>query len=304
VTAVLAALGSSDAARRTGFSHTIYNVFTAVAALLMLDAYTWGVVRIWPEALLASPELALVGFHTLFNVVAMLFGLPLAGPFTRLLEWLVPSDEQGFARRLDDRLLGEPGAAGAALNATLREEFDWLLNRLCGELGGPQDPSPVDSEQVFRDLLDTRDYLDRMNAVPMPGAQQSDVMTGLHVLDHLHRLHWRLRQSDRIALVGRDPALAAWRDELLGVAAALREELPSGVSVALNERAARLVRKLAESDDAERVCAISLAVEHDHSAAQTGHWLEARRWLARVAHHLWRAGAHLGGHVSANQRPD
>ena len=69
ITAVVAALGSSQAARRTGFSHTIFNIFTALAALLLLDPYVWALGAAWPHAITASPELALVGFHTLFNAM-------------------------------------------------------------------------------------------------------------------------------------------------------------------------------------------------------------------------------------------
>ena len=124
ITAVIAAIGSSEAARRTGFSHTIYNLFTAVAALLMLSPYIWFLDFAMPNLISNNPAFALVGFHTLFNIAALVIVLPMTGLFARLMEKLVPERDTGLARRLDKRLLTEPQAAHAALEATLREEFD------------------------------------------------------------------------------------------------------------------------------------------------------------------------------------
>lgn len=305
VTAVLAALGSSEAARRTGFSHTIYNLFTALAALLILGPYLWFIEAAWPGSTGTSPELTLVGFHTLFNVLAMLLGLPLAGQFARLMEWLVPDRDDGLARRLDDRLLSEPAAAAAAMDATLREEFAWLLERLLAALAGERGPvAGRGVEQVYQDFLDTRDYLDRMNAVPEGNGPQLPVITGMHVLDHLHRMHWRLQQDERIQALQGDKLLAPLARELHDVAQQVLDSLPGAISEAVCARAEALVRQLVEQDETDRVRAIEQAALLDHSAAQTGRWLESRRWLSRMAHHVWRAAAHLGGFAAGDRRPD
>ena len=76
VTAVMASIGSSQAARRTGFSHTIFNVFTAAGALIILSPYVALLEKASPGLIAASPELALVGFHSLFSLLALLVGLP------------------------------------------------------------------------------------------------------------------------------------------------------------------------------------------------------------------------------------
>lgn len=39
-----------------------------------------------------------------------------------------------------------------------------------------------------------------------------------------------------------------------------------------------------------------LAVAQDLSVAQPGRRLAGTRWLQRVAHHVWRVSAHLGGY--------
>lgn len=45
-----------------------------------------------------------------------------------------------------------------------------------------------------------------------------------------------------------------------------------------------------------RVRAIEQAVAQDLSVVQTGRRLASARWLQRVAHHVWRVSAHLGGY--------
>ena len=68
MTAALATIGGSVGVKRTGFSHVIYNLLTATGALILLTPYT----RIWeyfsPGSLINNAEIALVGFHTFFNM--------------------------------------------------------------------------------------------------------------------------------------------------------------------------------------------------------------------------------------------
>jgi phosphate:Na+ symporter len=304
VTAVLASLGSSVEARRTGFSHTIYNIFTAIAALLILDIYIRGVDSFWPAAVQASPELVLVGFHTVFNVLALVIGLPLARPFALLMERLVPDSDDRLARHLDDGLLREPAAAEAAMLVTLRDEFAVLLGWMSEALSGMESPSGTAHEAMRRDLEDTREYLDRMNELPSPDGRQRKVATGIHTLDHLSRMQARLRQSDHIRILVQSTDLQEARDEVLAVIRGLLGGLTQGISEQDYDRADRLCRRLRESSAADRERVITQAVERDISAADTGAWMAGRRWLERMAHHVWRISAHLGGYEIVEEEPD
>lgn len=300
VTAILASIGSSDAARRTGFSHTIYNVFSAVAALLILDAYTQGLDFFLPGAIRNNPELALVGFHTLFNLVALVIGLPLAGRFAQFMEKVVPRDETGLAKRLDDRLLAEPGAAAAAMEATLRDEFRYMLEWLGHSLEDSRPPPRLAHADVYQDLRATRDYLDRMNVLPDEGQGQGEVVSAIHALDHLRRMYWRLRQHDRIATVRDSQRMAEQRAGLLAVARVLLDSLDGAIDQSICEQAEDLARGLKESSSSDREAVIEHAVVQDLSVARTDQWLASRRWLERMAHHIWRVSAHLG-HVRVGE---
>jgi len=310
VTAIIAAIGSSEAARRTGFSHTIYNIFTAVGALLLLSPYIGFLDSYMPRLVGDSPAFALVGFHTLFNLVALMVGLPLAGKFARLMEFLVPERDTGLARRLDKRLFAEPRAAYVALEATLREEFSYMLNAVELRLKSgvfPADPPP---SVVYQDLQDTRDFLDEMNRGEVDPGSESDrrkkrksikkrhdpqrITTAIHTLDHLRRMLHRLHQDDRVFTLRNEVGLAAPVGELRTLCSQLRDALPEGIDEALFDECNRLSQQRATESEAVRDHTISRAVKQEISVAQSGRSLSAYLWIERMTHHVWRVSAHLG----------
>jgi phosphate:Na+ symporter len=294
LTAVIAAIGSSQAARRTGFSHTIFNVFTAIGALILLSPYVWALETWKPGVVVASPELSLVGFHTLFNLVALLVGLPLANPFVRLIEKLVPDRQTSLSYRLDRSLLREPAAATAALEATLNDEFDYLLDWTGRALLSGETPPGMPVSVVHQDLLDTRDYLDLLNAVGEKGRYQPKIGTAIHALDHMQRMYWRLKQADRVDALTRDETLKPDVIEFRAICAEIRSSLQQGIEVSSYQQAGQFASRLANASERVRDEAIEHAVAHDLSVAETGQRMAGSRWLQRVAWHVWRVAAHLG----------
>jgi phosphate:Na+ symporter len=307
ITAVIAAIGSSEAARRTGFSHTIYNLFTAVAALAMLTPYTWFLDSAMPNLVKDSPAFALVGFHTLFNIVALVIVLPVAGQFAWLMERLVPEKDTGLARRLDKRLLAEPQAAHAALEATLREEFDYMLRGVEQRLKDGTIPLNPPTQQVRQELRDTRDFLDAMNrqqpaasqhggpAGDMIGVQQQ-ITTAIHALDHMRRMLSRLQQEDSIFTLRNEARFAPLTGEMRAFCNQLRGALPEGIEESLYSECMELAQRLRFDAEQARDRTIAKAVRQEISVAQSGQWLAAYRWLERISHHVWRVSAHLGGY--------
>ena len=304
VTAVIAAMGSSEAARRTGFSHTIYNLFTAVAALLMLTPYTWFLDSAMPDLINDSPAFALVGFHTLFNVVALAIVLPVAGQFAWLMEKLVPERDTGLARRLDKRLLAEPQAAHAALEATLREEFDYMLRGVEQKLKDGTFPLYPPLRQVRQELQDTRDFIDEMNR-QQPGANhpagdmvglRQQVTTAIHALDHMRRMLSRLQQEDSIYTLRNEARFAPLTGELRAFCSQLRGALPEGIEKSLYDECMELAQRLRFDAEQARDRTIAKAVRQEISVAQSGQWVAAYHWLEHMAHHVWRVSAHLGGY--------
>ncbi|NIM69408.1 MAG: Na/Pi cotransporter family protein [Xanthomonadales bacterium] len=296
ITAVLASIGSSEAARRTGLSHTIFNLFTAVGALVLLGPYVWLLGQLAPTTIGDNPELALVGFHTLFNFASLAAGVPLASPFARLMERLVPARQSSLAYRLDKRLLQEPVAAAAALEATLADAFDYLLEWVGRALIDRGPPEGIPVGVVLQDLGDARDYLDQLNAAGERGRYQPRVGVAIHALDHLRRLYHRLEQRDRVTALGRDKALKPQVIEFRTLCAEIQSRPGGRIGEDTYRRAGEFARRLQDSTAAFRSQAIAEAVAQDLSIAETNQRMAGARWLARVAHHVWRVAAHLGGY--------
>lgn len=116
VTAQLAATGANAAAKRTAWSHTMFNVLGVIYILLLMpyflklvDLVSPGpadfVVRSLSEAKAMGvsvgdkPYIArhIANAHTLFNVVNTIVFLPLLGVLAKISSWIVPGrEEEGY----------------------------------------------------------------------------------------------------------------------------------------------------------------------------------------------------------------
>ncbi|MFN3615304.1 MAG: Na/Pi cotransporter family protein, partial [Rubrimonas sp.] len=79
VTVALVSLGGSTAMRRTALAHVLFNVMTGAVAFAILDPFTALMVAVTPGEGVGEAQLALVGFHSAFNVVGVAAVLPFAG---------------------------------------------------------------------------------------------------------------------------------------------------------------------------------------------------------------------------------
>lgn len=109
ITALLASLGTSTAARRAAVAHVLFNITGVVLALLLLEPFTSLILKTSDEV----PR-QVANLHTLFNLfntgVVLLF---LKG-FTRIVCLLVPGPEDVAEigpKYLDKRMLKSPAAA-------------------------------------------------------------------------------------------------------------------------------------------------------------------------------------------------
>ncbi len=91
VTAVLGALSANIKGKRLAGAHLIFNLFTAIVAIVLMDQFIWVVDRFCVLVGIAADDytLKLAAFHTLFNVVGISVMLPLVQPLAKLLERLL-----------------------------------------------------------------------------------------------------------------------------------------------------------------------------------------------------------------------
>lgn len=118
VTVLLGALGSTQAKKRVGMSHLIFNGVTGVIAFAGLG----GLVRLVRLLLPLNGEgvMGLALFHTLFNVLGVILFFPFIGQLARLLNRLFPDHKTVLTVYLENTPVEVPDAAEAALRKEIR----------------------------------------------------------------------------------------------------------------------------------------------------------------------------------------
>lgn len=114
ITALLACIGQSVNAKRTAFSHCIFNITGSLIFIWIIPQFAWVVQMISP----AGPEIEVISrqianAHTLFNITNTLIWLPLLPLMVKLVMFLIPGKdvqemEQGSLQYIDERLLDQP----------------------------------------------------------------------------------------------------------------------------------------------------------------------------------------------------
>lgn len=117
-TAAIAAISATSNAKRVASAQIIFNVITAIAALLLLPLMLMAVSSV--ERLLniaAEPAISLALFHTLFNVLGVLLILPFNKRLVRFLGRRFVSDEEtaSHPQYLDQPVAATPVLAVNAL---------------------------------------------------------------------------------------------------------------------------------------------------------------------------------------------
>ena len=290
VTALLATIGGSTGSRRTGISHLLYNVITAAVAFFLVTPYT-ALVDGWLSGG-GNAQIALAGFHTLFNVLGVLLFLPFIRPFERLLRLLVPESGPPLLRRLDEGLLQDPAAAVDAVTATLRDvlqEYATILDGLLSQGGGVRNLHRRLAEAGHA-LDRTRDYLAQIHTGPDMGQVHARHLDAVHALDHLYRLAHRCQQETRIAFLHQDAELATLGRQLHGAILPLRD---GRVSETEEQALDRLQAHMEAERETYRARMVEDATQAGGDADSLLHKLDSARWLQRVSLHLWRITHHV-----------
>jgi phosphate:Na+ symporter len=136
ITANIASLGTSSAARRTARAHFLFNIFGAIWVMILFIPFLNLVELIVPGQALghggASTSVTadhLAGFHTGFNLINTLIFLPLAGKLAWLATRMVATsaeEERAGLKYLDTKLVP---ASSLAIQAA-RNELDRMFNEV------------------------------------------------------------------------------------------------------------------------------------------------------------------------------
>jgi phosphate:Na+ symporter len=294
VTAAMATIGGKVDARRTGYSHVIYNLFTGTGALILITPYVYTWEHLSPNYLYQNAEIALVAFHTLFNTLGVIVILPFTKRFAKFIAALVVEKKTTYTKKLDDGLLKQPELALTALQETVQKEFKTLLYHTYHILSTEKKGKKTDLAKLQLALDQTHAYLDRIQLPSTEGAEWQRLLAISHAMDHMQRLHERCEEDEDRAVTARQTSELITHHEILTATVSdLIELIKSdkwieGAHVA--EIAALEMNKLVEPLR-EMIMAKIASNEMDVPDATSR--LEAIRWLERVSKHIARITYHF-----------
>lgn len=289
---VLATIGGSTATRRTGYAHLVYNLLAGTLAFFLLDLFALAFDAWLADGSAGDAQLAVVAFHTSFNLLGVALVLTAIRPFVRLVTWLVPERGPRLTRRLDDRLLQDAGAAADAASATVRAIAKELFAILGAQLAPrpPRAAATARLQQVQEALETTRQFTEQIRTGPDQLRAHGRHLAAMHALDHLSRLVHRCTQVERIAALRGEPRLR----RLAGVMRALVLQAAGADDLAAAERKQERLRDLLRGERhryRERTLVAASLRRIDAETALLR--LDGIRWLHRVSVHLWRILHHL-----------
>ncbi len=278
-TSAVATIGGDANVRRTGFSHVLYNFLVSSGAIFLVSPYA----RAWQalDAGQAHPELALVAFHTLFNLLGVVMVLPFIRQYASFMQRLFPEPKKASQGELNQGLLPYPELALTAVYKVLAEQAQRLAQQVLYMLGAL--PRPTSLPQVAERLEQVRDYVDAIHLESGAGREWQRLMAAIALIDHLQRLHDRCQNKAVLLALHDTQDLHHARDLLLKVV----EPLGNGRIVEEPDLQKHMA-ELAAHEEALRD-ALSQKIAQGKVELKRGvSLMEAARWLQRVSVHLGR----------------
>jgi phosphate:Na+ symporter len=198
----MAAVGASSTAKRLAAAYIAFKLIAAAVALVFFPI----VVRLMLQASASiDPVTLLAAYHTGYNVMGVAILLPLMGPFTRMIERIVPERGSVFTRGLDSASLDAPVVAVEAVRGTVA----LVLEALCSSVAvGLEKPgrdgaiqSVVDAATVHRTsdaLQQARVFFSKVTGPLDSEEEQRWLISTLYALDHTVRLSETVKETVNI----------------------------------------------------------------------------------------------------------
>lgn len=310
VKAALATVGGTPSVKRTGYSHVVYNLLTAVVAFILITPYTvlWNYIS--PGSIVKNAEIALVAFHTMFNALGVMLVLPFASQFARLMYALVPEKVSAFTRKLEPSLLETPVLALNSVQESVKIQVTSLFQHVNAILGGSTVGVRADLNELQRALNETHTFADSITIKAGDDADMERLIQSIHTLDHLQRLHERCEEDEDRAVTARDTGelreeCEILKNTIIAILPLVQENKWSQAAVLTKEASKKIHTKVRPFR--EEVMTKIARGEIDVNLGTS--YLEAVRWLRRVGRHVQRICEHeekaalaAGGQLNNNGR--
>jgi len=292
ITAALATIGQSVEARRTGFSHVIYNIITAFGAFFLITPFTMIIGDFFPTLLTDNAEISLVAFHTTFNLIGLIIILPFTNNFANLMNKLIPAEKALFTNTLDTMLLQQPSIALTTVQNSIYAEIIVLLEHINSLLGDPKSKR-VDIERLQKELNKTHSYIDKITLASESGVQWERLIAMIHTLDHMQRLHERCEEEEYRAIILKNSEyFVKERDIMISSIRSIIEAIESKQWNKMYKLSYKTKSTLYKNLKPSRRIIVKKIARGEIDVQEGTNYLEGIRWLKRVNWHITRITFH------------
>jgi phosphate:Na+ symporter len=300
-----------------------------VAALIAIVLFPFVTPAIVRAAQTIDATTLLAAYHTAYNVVGVAVLLPLMGPFTRLIERLVPERGSPFTKYLDPASLRSPMVAVEAVRRTIERALETLCGATASGLEGAAKGAMVRPAldevtrlQASHGVREASDFLSKSDAPPSEEGHAWFTST-VHALDHASHLAQAVdtmartgvatdgpEEMNAAALCARSMRDAAGAAANLALAAgpghgsddgsaktasaaAKESDARAGPVDDVTQNLERAAKALADLRAAHRSATLEMVASGKLTASQAIARVDAVALMSRLTHHAWRAVAHL-----------
>jgi phosphate:Na+ symporter len=294
VTAALAVIGASVAAKRVAVAHIMFNVLTATVAFSLLPWLVQGMVYLrdilsWTEAS------TLAAFHSTFNILGVAIIFPFTTAFTRFVARLLPETGPQMTHHLNPKVIKIASAAIEAARQSTIDIATVLIQVAHGQLSGQiRHRNAMESLGAANLALgETRRFLGGVRPEQGEDINQQHHVSIFHAIDHLSQLSEALEEFEVAKTVPNAESCRAVCMDLVTTFAQLPDLITNGK---LNQAAELMEDKSLSIANVRRnqrrvilEKTASLGLDPDSALDE----LEAMRWADRLAYHIWRSTYHL-----------
>ncbi|MEP4889554.1 MAG: Na/Pi symporter [Aliiglaciecola sp.] len=300
VTALMATTGASIAAKRTGYSHVIYNLFTGVSALIFVTPFVMAWEYITTQSIVENAEVALITFHSAFNLLGIIIVLPFSKLFAKVIEKLIRSSHETNSEQLDESLLNQPSIALDLALDSLKKQMMALLQATVGVLR--TDPLAMTTKlvELQTDIDISREFIDKIPIEKNDHQERQRLLNLIHTLDHMQRLHERCEelpnQSFRHSLSSKSalPAeIADYSEQLCKAVTLLNNSIQRNQWSAPLKEVSILFEQLSAAHQEFRQKVLTKVTNDEFDIMDATNMLDTYRWLVHVAKHIERCASHL-----------
>ena len=296
VTAGLAAIGASTAAKRSALAQSIFSVTTGTLSLIFMPLLLQLVYYFQRRFGLEEGPMSLAVFHSLFIGMGVLLFLPFLRPYSAWIERLLPERGDSMTRFLDKSTLTLPSVALEAVGRGLRECRSILAKLAAGRIRKTTeaDEAAKVTESVDGAIVKFRSYLSKIEVEPDDQSSEDRRISDVHIMDHLQRLSVLMRFPNVHPGTAR---LSSWEERLARAleACATPASAENGKPAATSggESVASLAPEIAEWRRSQRKEILQASAASGADAAGLLQELETIQWLDQIAHHFGRIEHHF-----------